>query len=138
MFITINKYIYISCKFILGNLMKYILAVDIGGTTFNSGLFSDSFNQIDVSEKDKIRFYSNKKSNVAQGIINQINLLIENNNIDKKNILGLGIAAPGPLDPVKGKILNTPNLKIFSNYRMKLVNSLSYDFIFFWLQPFSY
>ncbi len=98
--------------------MKYILAVDIGGTTFNSGLFSDSFNQIDVSEKDKIRFYSNNRSNVADGIIDQINLLIENNDIDKKNILGLGIAAPGPLDPVKGKILNTPNLKIFSNYNI--------------------
>ena len=96
--------------------MKYIVAIDIGGTTFNTGIFSDSFNQIDVSAKDKIRYYLNNKNDVVDGIINQINSLIDKNNINRNNIIGLGIASPGPLDSIKGKILNTPNLKIFKNY----------------------
>jgi len=103
--------------------MRYIIAIDIGGTTFNTGIFSDSFNQIDISEKDKIRFYSNKRSDVVHAIINQINSLIEKNNIDRKKIIGLGIASPGPLDSIKGIILDTPNLKMFKNY--DIVNDFS-------------
>ena len=37
--------------------MKYIVAIDIGGTTFNTGLFSESLNEIAISSKDKIRYY---------------------------------------------------------------------------------
>ena len=96
--------------------MRYIVAVDIGGTTFNTGLFSDSFNQIDISAKDKIRNYSENKSEVVNAIVNQIDSLIKKNKLSRKQIIGLGIASPGPLDPVKGRILNTPNLKVFKNF----------------------
>ena len=41
--------------------MKYYLAIDIGGTTFNSGLFSDSLEEIDITPKDKIRYHSGKE-----------------------------------------------------------------------------
>ena len=97
--------------------MKYIVAIDIGGTTFNTGIFSESLNQIDISKKDKIRYYDGKKETV-DAIIHQVNTIINNNNINKNDIIGVGIASPGPLDSKKGKILNTPNLKIFQNYNM--------------------
>lgn len=97
--------------------MKYILAVDIGGTTFNTGLFSESLNQISISNKDKIRHY-NSKDKVINGIIKQIKTMISENNIKLSDIIGLGIASPGPLDSKKGIILNTPNLKIFQNYKI--------------------
>ena len=45
-----------------------------------------------------------------------LNRQIEKSEIDRRDIKGLGIAAPGPLDPQKGKILDTPNLKIFRQY----------------------
>jgi glucokinase len=95
--------------------LKYIVAIDIGGTTFNTGIFSESFNEIAVSDKDKIKFYSGK-NHVVDGIVEQVNQLIDKNDIDRKDIKGLGIAAPGPLDPKKGRILDTPNLKIFRQY----------------------
>ena len=86
--------------------MKYLIAIDIGGTTFNCGLFSQSFKLIDISAKDKIRNYSNK-NDVVCAMINQINSLIKSNKINKKNILGIGIASPGPLDSNNGIILET-------------------------------
>ena len=95
--------------------MKYIIAIDIGGTTFNTGIFSESFNEIAISDKDKIRYYANK-NDVIDGITKQVNHLINKNDINRKDIKGLGIAAPGPLDPKKGKILDTPNLAIFRQY----------------------
>ena len=95
--------------------MKYIISIDIGGTTFNTGIFSESFNQIFISSKDKIRYYKSKNQ-VVEAIIKQVNESIDSNNLDRNKIIGVGIAAPGPLDSKKGIILNTPNLKIFQNY----------------------
>ena len=95
--------------------MKYFVAIDIGGTTFNTGIFTQSFNRIALSEKDKIRYYKGKEK-IVDAIINQVEILISDNDINKSDIIGLGIASPGPLDPKKGIILNTPNLKVFQNY----------------------
>ena len=89
--------------------MKYIVAIDIGGTTFKTGIFSDSLSLIKLSNEDKIRYYSGKKEIVC-AIINQVNNLIEDSNIKKKDIMGVGIASPGPLDSKQGIILNTPNI----------------------------
>ena len=97
--------------------MKYIVSIDIGGTTFNSGVFTDSLNQVAISEKDKIRFYKSK-NDVVNAIVKQVNNLIDSVNISKTDILGLGVGAPGPLDPKKGVILDTPNLRIFKNYHI--------------------
>ena len=47
-FIILNNLIILS-------FMKFFLAIDIGGTTFNTGIFTQSFNQIALSNKDKIR-----------------------------------------------------------------------------------
>ena len=97
--------------------MKYIVAIDIGGTTFNSGIFSESLNQIASSDKNKIRHHGNKES-VINAILSQVNNLIIERNINRKDIIGVGIGAPGPLDTKKGKILKTPNLTIFQDYKI--------------------
>ena len=97
--------------------MKYILAIDIGGTTFNSGLYTQDFNKIDVCDKEKIRHFNNREF-VVTAILEQLKNLIKKNNIDKTNILGIGIASPGPIDVVKGKILDTINLTSFQNYNI--------------------
>jgi len=97
--------------------MKNIIAIDIGGTTFKTGLFNESLKLIDISEKNKIRYY-NDKEEIISAIIKQVKQIISKNNLSYSNILGLGIASPGPLDSKKGIILNTPNLKIFKNYNI--------------------
>ena len=61
--------------------MNYLIAIDIGGTTFNTGIFSESLNEIAVSDKDKIRYYDGKKE-VIHAIIKQVNYLIKQNNIE--------------------------------------------------------
>ena len=97
--------------------MKYYLAINLGGTTFNSGIFSKSLNKIDITKKDKIRYYKDRKE-ITDAIINQINELLNQNKINKSDIIGRGIASPGPLDTKNGIILNTPNLVSFQNYKI--------------------
>ena len=49
-------------------------------------------------------------------IIDQIYYLLKRNGVSPNDVKGLGLAVPGPLDSINGKILDTPNLKILSNY----------------------
>ena len=98
--------------------MKYIIAIDIGGSTFRTGLFSETLIQLNISNQDKIRYY-NDKDQVVDAIINQVNNVIDDNNVNKGDILGVGVALPGPLDSDKGIILNTPNLSIFQHYDIR-------------------
>ena len=97
--------------------MKYIVAIDIGGTTFKTGIFSDSLSLIELSNEDKIRYY-NGKNEIVHAIIKQVNSLIGENSINRADIIGIGIASPGPLDSKRGIILNTPNLQDFQNYKI--------------------
>ncbi len=99
--------------------MKYIVAIDIGGTTFNTGIFSESLNQIDISKKDKIRYYDGKTETV-DAIIHQVNTIIDSNNINKNNIIGVGIASPGPLDSKKEKYLIRLILKFFKTIKLQV------------------
>ena len=58
--------------------MKYYLAIDLGGTTFNAGLFDESYNLIHVTSKDKIRNYN---SNLKDKII--LILVVRSRNVRK-------------------------------------------------------
>ena len=41
--------------------MKYIVAIDIGGTTLKTGIFSNSLSLVAASNKDKIRHYNGRE-----------------------------------------------------------------------------
>ena len=97
--------------------MKHFIATDIGGTTFNTGLFNQSFELIEISSKDKIRNYSNKEQ-ILNSIATQILTLINKHNLTVNDIIAIGLSAPGPLDANTGIILDTINLKMFQNYNI--------------------
>jgi len=97
--------------------MKYIISIDIGGTTFNAGLFSEKLDLIDITSKDKIRNYKSKRE-IIDAIFHQITFLIKSNRLKIDNILCIGVASPGPIDILNGKILDTINLKSFRNYNL--------------------
>ncbi|MBI65612.1 MAG: hypothetical protein CMG64_04915 [Candidatus Marinimicrobia bacterium] len=95
--------------------MKYILTADLGGTTFNSCLLDKDLNIVNISSKDKIRHYSSQ-SDLLIAIKKQTEYLLSDSKISFDDVIGLSIAAPGPLDVNRNKILDTPNLKLLSNF----------------------
>ena len=97
--------------------MKYILTADLGGTTFNSCLLDKDLNIINISSKDKIRHYSSQ-SDLLIAIKKQTECLLSDSKISFDDVVGLSIAAPGPLDINRNKILDTPNLKLLSNFHI--------------------
>ena len=90
-------------------MKKHIIGVDIGGTKIACGIVSLDGKLI---KKTVFPTLSAKGVKVSLG---QVYLAIEEilkiGNVKMSSIEGIGVCAPGPLDPVSGVIHNPPNLK---------------------------
>ena len=92
--------------------MEYIVGIDIGGTNIRAALLDEERN---IIEKLKIKNeVSNGPEYNLDKIINHINT-----NWKDKDIRGIGVGSPGPLDIKKGKIIKAPNLKGWDNFNVK-------------------
>ena len=88
---------------------KYILATDIGGTTYTSALFDSNLNLIDKISKKRINAI-NSSLELYETLLSDYNRLC-----NKENVIGCGISCPGPLDSELGYVYDTPNLNVISN-----------------------
>lgn len=81
--------------------MKYAIGVDIGGTNTRVALVDEYLN---VIKRDQF------STDVEDPYItlNQVDKIIKS--FEEENIVGIGLSCPGPLDLIRGSILQTPNL----------------------------
>jgi len=82
-----------------------IVGVDIGGTKMMAAVFDAKFQKIGMCRK-KSRTKNGGDSEMR--VIKVIREAIEN--AGNPIITGIGVGSPGPLDPVTGVIIDTPNL----------------------------
>ena len=99
------------------NNKKYIITLDLGGTTFSVALFDLKLDQLFISKTSFIQDYQNIKQ-LIDGIADKIKYIYFKFDISSNDILGLGISTPGPLDSDNGMILDTPNLLILQNINL--------------------
>lgn len=102
--------------------MKIYCGVDIGGTNIVIGFFDEKINLINSLEYPT----PNKEveSKIPESISNAILKYFKNNNLEIKNLLGIGISIPGPVK--EKRILKTPNIKFPKNFDM--IKALENDF----------
>lgn len=86
---------------------KYIFGVDLGGTTVKMGLFKEDASLLDKWEIPTVK--DNDGEGILPDIAGSIKSKIADKNIDKEDILGVGIGVPGPVDS-KGVIYQAANL----------------------------
>jgi len=87
---------------------KYILGIDIGGTKIAAGAITKGGK---LKAKVVLPTMANKGIRISlEQVYKSIEDLIKENNIRKKDMIGIGVCAPGPLDPIKGIVHNPPNL----------------------------
>jgi glucokinase len=91
-----------------------VIGVDIGGTKVAAGL---------VNEQGEIVFQLRKpmaaKGTAADGfaaVKSAIDAVFEARPDARPDISRIGLCAPGPLDPIKGIIINPPNVPCWRNY----------------------
>ena len=80
--------------------MKYAVAIDIGGTNTRVALIDENY-----EIEQRIQFPTDADDPYVT--MNKIKKAIDGFN---KDIVGVGMSCPGPLDLMVGKILTTPNL----------------------------
>jgi len=87
-----------------------LLGVDIGGTKVAVGLV-DREGKI-LSQRRQPMMATGTPEAALHAVTNAIDSLITTGNV----IQGIGICAPGPLDPKTGVVLNPPNLPCWRNF----------------------
>ena len=91
-----------------------VVGVDIGGTKVAAGL-------VDHNGEIKLQTRTPMVANGEAGdglaaVVSAINLLFDRDAEARPLIRGIGICAPGPLDPTTGVVINPPNLPCWRNF----------------------
>lgn len=92
---------------------EFIIGLDLGGTKISAAAVS-----VDGSRVAGLRSIPTQSELGAEGVIDRIIALIEGvildtineTGVSRKNFLGIGAGAPGPLDREKGIVVVAPNL----------------------------
>lgn len=92
---------------------SFIIGVDLGGTKISAGAVS-----LDGSRVAGVRSIATQSELGDEGVADRINALIEGVILDtvnetgatRKDFVGIGVGAPGPLDREKGIVVVAPNL----------------------------
>jgi glucokinase len=87
---------------------KYIIAIDLGGTNLKVALLDLQYKIKDKEIMGTRSFL--EKDELISGIIHAINRVIKYNNLDKTDILGIGLGLPGPVDAKSGIVHFFPNI----------------------------
>lgn len=88
--------------------MKYIIAIDLGGTKLKVAIVSDIGKILEFIETQTEA--EKGKDFVIEKIKNLISQLLKKAKNQNLQISGIGVGAPGPLDIKTGEIINPPNL----------------------------
>lgn len=94
----------------------YIAAIDLGATNIKIGLLLR--NRIIFKKVFPTKCFSSKKALIS-GLGEKINEILSMTKIDKKNIAGVGIGLPGPIDSKRGIVHFFPNIKGWRNVPLR-------------------
>ncbi|MGC9329626.1 MAG: ROK family protein, partial [Candidatus Hinthialibacter sp.] len=89
---------------------KYVIGVDLGGTKILAAVISESGEVISRAKK------KTKPDRPTEEILGRLvdvcREAVKASKISFDQISGVGIGSPGPLDPEKGIVIETPNLNL--------------------------
>ncbi len=88
---------------------KYIIGVDIGGTRIRIAVCAANLKEESIQRKITKTLKENKYS-ISNSVCKIISELLVENNIEKAQILGMGVASAGPLNTETGVVFNNANL----------------------------
>ena len=89
------------------------LGVDIGGTKVAAGLVDQNGSIV-----SRVRVPMNSQGAAEDGLQSVFSAISQLIPYGPSSIQGIGICAPGPLDPRSGTILNPPNLSCWRNFAL--------------------
>jgi glucokinase len=88
---------------------KFVVGVDIGGTWIRVAICTVDLNEKNIIKKSTRTLKENRYS-ISKSVCQMISELLSENNIENKEVLGIGVATAGPLDMETGVVFNNANL----------------------------
>ncbi len=98
-------------------LKKYIIGIDLGGTNLKVALLDFKY-KIRGRKNLNTREFT-RKEELISAIVDSIHAIIADNKLAKKDILGLGLGLPGPVDSRNGIVHFFPNIPGWKNVGLK-------------------
>jgi len=96
---------------------KFIISIDLGGTNLKVALL-DLNCQIKDKEVLSTRSFL-EKGDLILGIAHSVNRFIKYNNLNKAQILGVGLGLPGPIDAKNGIVHFFPNIPGWKEVKLR-------------------
>ena len=87
---------------------KFIIGIDLGGTNTKIGIVTKSFRI-----KEKLIFSTGNfktKDGLIDAVCARVLGLLKKHKIAKKDVLGIGMGLPGPIDSLRGRVHYFPNI----------------------------
>ena len=106
---------------------KYVVGIDIGGTNIKTGILKKSG---EIVKSYSMKTQASKGSeDVLERIKAHVEEILKENDIDKKDVLGVGMGIPGPVNTDSGVVNFCPNMKGWDNFpaAKKLEEKLGLD-----------
>ncbi|GAH78165.1 unnamed protein product, partial [marine sediment metagenome] len=88
---------------------NYITGVDIGGTWIRVAICTQDLREANIKSKI-IKTPKENKYSISNSVCQLISELLKENDTNKDQILGIGLASAGPIDMEKGEVFNNANL----------------------------
>jgi len=92
---------------------KHVIGVDVGGTKVAAGLVNSSG---EITHQTHVPMNASDASAGLAAVVSAIDSVANLNHELQASISGIGICAPGPLDPTTGVVINPPNLPGWRNF----------------------
>jgi len=104
------------------NKDSYIVGVDVGGTKIAAGLVN---REAQVVARTVLPTPGDDDVNIVLDQIYQsIDETLNKSSVDRRDIVGIGVVTPGPLDPQTGVLFHAPNIPALKNVPiLKLVQT---------------
>jgi glucokinase len=90
-------------------MKKLIIGVDVGGTNIKLGLLNSSGKIISRSRLITVTF-SRDQHRLIKALCDAIQALMAKNHVQRKDILGIGMGLPGPINSAEGVVKYLPNI----------------------------
>ncbi|MGB0011957.1 MAG: ROK family protein, partial [Candidatus Sulfotelmatobacter sp.] len=92
----------------------HLIGVDVGGTKVAAGLVNASG---EITFQTRTPMAANDAAAGLAAVVSAIDAVRASSSLDTESqISGIGICAPGPLDPRSGVVINPPNLPGWRNF----------------------
>ena len=96
---------------------KYIIGIDLGGTNLKSALLDLKYKILRKEVFNTQDFI--KKERLIQAILDSIHRILKYKNLNTRQILGIGLGLPGPIDVKRGLVHFFPNIAGWKEVNLK-------------------